>query len=342
MTNPSESVANLPLGRLERVKEIRKVWETEPQDFTPWLAQDENIALLGETIGLELEVESTEKGVGPYRADILCKDTSSSLYVLIENQLEATDHLHLGQLLTYAAGLDAVTIIWVAHHFNPEHRAAIDWLNKITDQAFNFFALEIELWRIGNSPLAPKFNVVSQPNDWVVAVKGSSGQAGSNTVTQQLHLDFWTQFRDYMEARESRVKVGKPSTDHWKNFSVGRTGFTLVAVNGMREGFSNVALVLTGPDAKAHYHLLRENNRQAVDQTFGSDVDWREMPEKKESHIAIRRTSFPADRDKWTDLNKWFAETLENMDAFFRPIVKSLDTSEYIPSLTEEPIPPSG
>ncbi len=334
MTNPSE------LGRLERVINIRNVWDKEAQDFTPWLAQDENIALLGETIGLELEVESTEKGVGPYRADILCKDTSSSQYVLIENQLEATDHLHLGQLLTYAAGLDAVTIIWVARHFNPEHRAAIDWLNQITDQTFNFFALEIELWRIGNSPLAPKFNVVSQPNDWIVAVKEDAVRAGSFSVTQQLHLDYWTQLRDYMEAKNSSVKVGKPSTDHWKDFSVGRVGFKLIAVNSMKMkgGFSYVALVLTGPDAKAHYHLLEEKH-QAVKQAFGSDVDWREMPERKESHIVIRRSSSePANRDKWTDLNEWFAETLEKMDGFFKPIVKSLDASEYIPSLSEEPV----
>src|SRR3954454_8795457 len=148
------------LGRLQRVS-VRDYWLDEAREFTPWLAQEENIALLGETIDLELEVEAQERNVGPFRADILCRDTITGHFVLIENQLERTDHIHLGQLLTYAAGLEAVTIVWVARQFTEEHRAALDWLNGITNTTINFFGLEIELWRIGNSDLAPKFNAVS-------------------------------------------------------------------------------------------------------------------------------------------------------------------------------------
>lgn len=156
---------NTPLGKLEKV-ELREAWVTEAGDFTPWLAQPENIQLLGETIGLEdLELAGQEQAVGPFRADIVCHATTDNSLVLIENQLERTDHNHLGQLMTYAAGLQAVTIIWVAAHFTDEHRAALDWLNDITDDTFNFFGLEVELWKIGDSSPAPKFNVVSQPND---------------------------------------------------------------------------------------------------------------------------------------------------------------------------------
>ena len=120
------------LGRLEPV-DLRSVWESESRDFTPWLAQAENIALLGEAIHLELEVDGTEK----HRADILCKDTATGHLVLTENQLGPTDHVHLGQLLTYAAGLEAATIVWVARRITDEHRAALDWLNAITDARFN-------------------------------------------------------------------------------------------------------------------------------------------------------------------------------------------------------------
>ena len=157
------------LGRLEKI-ELRDIWRTEDQDFTPWLAQDNNISLLGDILGLDLEVEAQEKDVGPFRADILCKDTLNDSWVLIENQLERTDHKHLGQLITYAAGLKAVTIVWIAESFTDEHRAALDWLNSITDGDFRFFALEVELWRIGDSPAAPKFNVVSKPNAWTKTV----------------------------------------------------------------------------------------------------------------------------------------------------------------------------
>ena len=123
--------------------------------------REESIELLGETIGIELELEAQEKDVGPFRADILCKNTEDDSWVLIENQIEKTDHKHLGQLMTYAAGSQAVTIVWVASKFTEEHRAALDWLNKITDDNFRFFGLEVELWKIGDSPAAPKFNIIS-------------------------------------------------------------------------------------------------------------------------------------------------------------------------------------
>jgi hypothetical protein len=225
------------LGRLEPV-DLRIVWDVESRDFTPWMAREENISLLGHAIGIELEVESTEKGVGPYRADILCKYTASSQWVLIENQLERTDHIHLGQLLTYAAGLEAATVVWVAWNFTEQHRAAVDWLNQITDTRFNFFGLEMELWRIGDSPVAPKFSVVSKPNDWSKVIRQTAeGGGGGLSETQQLHLDFWTQFKEFMEERRSPLKVGNPSADHWKNISLGRSAFALSAINGMRDGW---------------------------------------------------------------------------------------------------------
>jgi hypothetical protein len=142
------------LGRLEKI-ELRDIWRTEAMDFTPWLAQSENLALLGEALGMELEIEAQERNVGPFRADILCKDALDGSWVLIENQLEHTDHTHLGQLLTYAAGLHAATIVWVAGRFTDEHRAALDWLNEVTGEKFRFFGVEVELWRIGSSPAAP-------------------------------------------------------------------------------------------------------------------------------------------------------------------------------------------
>jgi len=152
------------LGRLEKV-DLRTIWTSEAVSFTPWLALEENIKLLGETIGMDLEVEAQEKNVGPFRADILCRETTTpDHWVLVENQLERTDHCHLGQILTYAAGLKAVTIVWVSSKFTDEHRAALDWLNEITDTRFRFFGLEVEAWRIGNSVPAPKFNIVSEPN----------------------------------------------------------------------------------------------------------------------------------------------------------------------------------
>ena len=138
---------DIQLGKLSQIS-LREVWKNEAGSFTPWLAEGANLALLSEVLELELELEGQEQEVGPFRADILCKDAGTDRWVLIENQLERTDYTHLGQLLTYAAGLQAVTIVWIAERFTEEHRAALDWLNDITDERFNFFGIEVELWRI--------------------------------------------------------------------------------------------------------------------------------------------------------------------------------------------------
>ncbi|MDE0307045.1 MAG: hypothetical protein OXI87_19515 [Albidovulum sp.] len=132
------------LGRLIRVN-LRDIWTSEASEFTPWLAREENLSILGETLGIDLELEAQEKAVGPFRADILCKDIGTGAWVLVENQLERTDHGHLGQLLTYASGLEAVTIIWNSARFTEEHRSTLDWLNRITDESIRFFGLEVEL-----------------------------------------------------------------------------------------------------------------------------------------------------------------------------------------------------
>lgn len=151
------------LAFLEKV-DVRLAWENESLDFIPWLA--DNLDLLSDAIGISLELEVTEKPVGVFNADILAKDIDTNSWVVIESQLERTDHSHLGQIITYASGLKAVTIVWIATAFMEEHRAAIDWLNEITDTSVKFFALELELWKIGDSPYAPKLNVVAKPNDW--------------------------------------------------------------------------------------------------------------------------------------------------------------------------------
>lgn len=229
-------MSKITLGRLEKT-DLRDAWASEPDDFTPWLAKPENLELLGQAIGIELELEAQEKLVGPFRADILCKDINSNQWVLIENQLERTDHSHLGQLLTYAAGLNAVTIVWIAERFTEEHRAALDWLNAITDESINFFGLEIELWRIADSLMAPKFNAVSKPNNWSKTVSEGTRrlETSAYTKTQQLQLTYWTDLKDLLQQQNSSVHINKSQPQQWWYFALGRADFKLVAFVNTRE-----------------------------------------------------------------------------------------------------------
>ena len=174
----------MSLGKLEQV-DLRDIWGYESSGFTPWMAKEENLAQLGQIIDMKLELVGQEQDIGSFRADILCKDSSTQNYVIIKSQLENTSHAHLGQILAYAAGLRTNAVVWVAKQFSEEHRAAFDWLNNISKEEFEFFALEIELWRIGDSPPAPKFNIVSKPNKWQRGVIEASRASGSEAEIQK-------------------------------------------------------------------------------------------------------------------------------------------------------------
>lgn len=320
------------LGRLERVP-LRGVWANEATGFTPWLAAEPNLALLADAVGLDLELEAQEKDVGRLRADLLCKDTITGNWVLIENQLERTDHSHLGQLLTYAAGLDAVTIIWVAERFTDEHRAAMDWLNEVTSETINFFGLEIELWRIEGSPVAPKFNVVSKPNDWTkrVAMERQAVQAGAPTETKQTQQEYWAAVGDVLRERKSVARPQKGLPQNWMNVSVGRSGFNLAASMNTRDRWIAVMLVMNGADAKAHFHELRQQAEQ-LESSIGDSLMWEEVPHRKESRVTIRLDGCdPMDRVDWPRQHAWLAETLERYHRTFHPIIKQLGQSETLP-----------
>jgi hypothetical protein len=318
------------LGKLESV-DLRTVWNNEAYDFTPWLAQEDNLALLGDTIGLELAIEAVEKNVGPFRADIVCKDTIGDTFVLIENQLDRTNHNHLGQLLTYAAGLNAVTIVWIADRFTDEHRATLDWLNEITSEDINFFGLEIELWRIADSPVAPKFNVISKPNDWIKSLQSSRVDLDEITPTKQLQHEYWQALAQELQQSSNIIKARKPRPQHWMNFAVGRSGFRLTAFTNTRDKRIGVQLTIHKGNIKGYYHLLYQH-KDEIEQMVGEKLVWREMPENKYSDIILNNHHFdPNNRKQWAQQHEWLRRKLEAFHQAFSPRIKALDITDYIP-----------
>ncbi|UWR64815.1 DUF4268 domain-containing protein [Phaeobacter inhibens] len=315
------------LGKLERV-DLRSEWIKEDRDFTPWLAREENISLLGETLNMSLEVEQEERRVGRFSADILCRDTATADgdWVVIENQLETTDHSHLGQVITYAAGLEAKTCIWVAAKFHEEHRAAIDWLNEITGDGLQFFALEIELWRIGDSLSAPKFNIVAQPNDWKRDVGRAAKNLAEGTLneTKQLQLAFWEGVNERIS--QNRVlRPRKPSPKQWMDYSVGRTGFVLRATISTQNNRVGAALYIQNPDAQAQFEQLLAM-KDEIDGTFGLTLDWDPLPSKQACKISTDiQAAGISDRSSWPKLQSWLVATLEEMYSCFAPKVRVLE-----------------
>lgn len=329
---------SLELGRLERV-ELRNIWVNEAMHFTPWLAQAENLRLLGEAIGIDLELEAQEKSVGPFSADILCKDTANDNWVLIENQLERTDHKHLGQLITYASGLKAVTIVWIANPFTAEHRSALDWLNEITDSRFNFFGLEVELWKIGDSNVAPKFNVISKPNDWSKTVSEGVARVETEGLTdvKQRNLEFWTFFREFAATYKSEIRLQKAAPQHWMNLSIGRSGFGLCAVSSTwnsekevyDEGEIRAEVIINNPYAKQHFELLKSQAPE-IEAELGYPLTWQSIPTTKSCKIYTRKSAYIGNRNDWENQSAWLLDRLDELRKIFGPRILRLPASDNL------------
>lgn len=306
------------LGRIEQV-DLRSVWTSESRDFTPWLAQEDNLAELGMALGMELELEAQEKDVGPFSADILCKNTADESWVVIENQIEKTDHKHLGQLLTYAAGLKAVTIVWIASEFNEEHRAALDWLNQMTVDSVRFFGLEIELWKIGDSLIAPRFNIISQPNDWENNVRDAAIASERTSPSEILRLKYWTAFRDFLQDNKSKLRPQKPRTDHWYSFGIGTSLAHMNAYMSTRKDQISVDLYINANNAKSIYaELLKQKDE--IEHKIMTELEWHELPDKKASGISLRKSVDTKNEETWPEQFVWLQDTLEKFDQVFRPI----------------------
>ena len=312
----------MKLGKIKKI-DLRDIWASESSDFTPWLAKEDNIALLGDAIGMDLEVESQEKSVGPFRADILAKDLATNHYVLIENQLELTNHNHLGQIMTYAAGLDAFSIVWIAKAFTEEHRAALDWLNRITDENINFFGIEIEVIQIGDSLPAPQFNVVAKPNDWSKSIK-SSANNGSLTEIQVKQQEYWTQFKEFVIKNGSPFKLQKPLAQQWTNIAMGRSYFHLsLTVNSVSNRIC-INLEIGGDNAKNNFEALRDLCEEESKEKVSNELEWLRMDDRKVSMVKLSKSYDFLDMSSREEQFMWFSDNVQKFIKFFKPKIKSL------------------
>lgn len=311
-----------PLGKLERIS-LRKAWAHEAGEFTPWLAQADNLQLLAESLGLnELELAGIEHQVGDFKVDILCTDNGGK--VIIENQLARTDHTHLGQILTYAAGVGARKVIWLAESFRTEHVAALEFLNQHTTDELDFFAVEIELWRIGDSPMAPSFNVVVKPNDWAKTGQQNAKVATTMTPTKQRQLKFWTDWSAWLQAKGSAVRTQKPLPQHWTNIALGRAGVHMAATVNSRENRVGMEVYIDHENSKSMFRQLLAQ-KEAIEGELKVGLDWQELPDGHACRIIQFRPDSPLeDEAQWPAYFAWLEAAARSMSTVFRQRVKEL------------------
>ena len=311
---------NVVLGELKRV-ELREVWTDEARDFTPWLAKPENLMLLSKVLGdVELELEGVEVSVGTFKSDIVATDAMSKGRVIIENQLEKTNHDHLGKIITYASGLDARIIVWIAREFTEEHRQAVDFLNEQAAPDLRIYGIEMKLYRIGNSEPAPEFSVVSRPNEYVALLKN---EKHGLTETRALYNEFWTGFKSSAEQARSTLSIGKPSTVNWIQLSIGRTNFYIGLTAKMKDSRVGCEIYIGGPTAKQAFKLLKED-KAAIEKETGS-LDWQELPEGQDCRIVIFRQGVPiTDKTAWPEAFKWLRTQAETFTRTFATRIRNL------------------
>ena len=292
------------IGKLKEV-DIRELWKHEQYDFSEWLSKKENIENLNEILGLTLIDISKETYVGSYRCDLFAKDETTGIKVIIENQLEISNHDHLGKIITYASGLDAKVVVWIVKEAREEHRSAIEWLNNNTNSNVNFFLIEIHAYRIGESDPAPMFQVVEQPNDFIKNNKSTNRDESMNK-SQSQRIEFWNQFNNVVIERGKPFNIRKATTDHWYNVAIGTSEAHIDITLVNKDSLIGVELYIT--DNKELFDKLFEK-KDIIEKDLGFKLDWRRLDNSKASRIlySIKGLNF----DDHSNYNELMNKTID-------------------------------
>jgi hypothetical protein len=302
---------------------LRECWPDEARDLTPWLASDDGIALLGQTLGLSLVCEGTEVAAGPFSADILARDLSSDALVVIENQLEKTDHDHFGKVLTYAAVLNASTVIWIAKKFTEEHRKAVEWLNElVSEDELVLYGIELQVWKIGDSTPAPRLEVVCGPNQ-AVHEANRVREAANASPTRQLQLEFWSAVRSQLEQTDEFSSLRQPGPRNYFDIALGRSNVVLALNVNTWDKLVHIQIYMGHRVAGRLLEGLQAE-RETIESELGQALEWNPNPQKLDKVIRLVRPGDIDDREQWTELAGWFSEKAVAFQRTFGPRIRSL------------------
>ena len=313
------------LSSLKRV-ELREVWPNEARDFTPWLA--EHIVQLSEVLGMDLEVESTEAEVGAFSLDVLARDLGSDRRVVIENQLEATDHDHLGKLLTYAARYDAQTVVWLVREFRPEHRAALEWLNQRTGEDTAFFGVVVEAWSIDDSRPAPRFNPIAFPNEWSkqVAERGSGSSSIELSERSLRYRDFFQELIDTLREEHHFTSARKGQPQNWYHFA---SGFSGIAYNVAfrSDGHAMAGMYIATGDKERNEALFDglKERQDGIEAALGFRLEWERRDDIRACFVHdLRENSIDEDDATLEVVRTWMIERLLTFKGVLEPHLSEL------------------
>lgn len=311
-------------GELKKIS-LREIWSHEASDFTPWL--ESNIEALGKVLGLELEVTDREASVGDFSLDLLAKDLGSSRTVIIENQLTQTDHDHLGKLLTYAAGFDASTVVWVSEVIRDEHRQALEWLNQRTDTETHFFAVVVEVLKIDESKPAFNFKPVVFPNEWQKSQRQSTST--SRSPKGEKYRAYFQALIDELSENHNFTGARTAQTRNRHYFSSGTQGI-YYEVRFTQRGKVRAGVYIgqgSQEENKNLFDALRKRQAE-ITSSFGRELEWERQDKDVISRIAVYRDGLIESSDsELEEIRKWHIEKLLKLkQVFTAEIEQALET----------------
>lgn len=311
----------MSIGKIEIVP-LRDAFRHEAHTFTRWL--ETNIDALSQRLGIELTVLEREKAVGSFNVDLFCEDRQGN-FVIVENQLERSDHDHLGKLLTYLVNLEAKTAVWVTPEVRPEHQRVIDWLNEATNADISFYLVQVEAVRIGDSPFAPLFTVLAAPDEQIREIGETKKELADRHIHRQ---NFWAQLLERSKGRTRLFSGRTPSTDHWLQTGSGRSGITFNYIS-LKDG-AGVELNIDVGDQQKNKAIFDEllNQKEAIEEEFGEPLNWRRLEDKRSSIIAWRVYDSGSlnDPDTWDALQEKLIDTMIRFDMALRARIAKLST----------------
>ncbi len=310
------------IARLTRVQ-LRKLWAHEARDFTTWLS--ENLDLLGEALGMpQLTLVQREAAAGVFSADILADDGQERL-VVIENQLESTNHDHLGKLITYLSNLDAKIAVWITSAPRPEHERAVHWLNEILPADMAFYLLQIEAYRIGDSAPAPKFTVVAGPTR---EARQAGEQKKELAKRHVLRMEFWKQLLERAKARTQLHARIAPSTENWISASAGRSGLGYNYAIRMED--AQVELYIDRGDAEQNKQLFDAfyARKEEIEVAFGEPLEWQRLDAKRACRVRFLLLGGGLlDQHRWPDIQDRMIDAMIRLEGAFKPHIQRLNLS---------------
>ncbi len=307
----------MAIGKIERVP-LRDVWKHEAYDFTTWL--QDNIDVLNEALGLSLSSPEREQSAGSFSVDLVAEDEAGNP-VIIENQLEKSDHDHLGKLITYLTELDAKTAIWIVAEPRSSHIKAMSWLNETS---VNFYLVKVEGIQIGNSEPAPLLTVIVRPS----AESRKFGEKKKEMAERYtIRYEFWKQLLEIAKDRTKLHAQRSPTQHNWIGTSAGKSGLGYDYSITQHEGQVELYIDRGKESDQENLSLLDElqSHKDQIEEAFGEPLDWQRLDGKRACRIAKKiYVGGYRDNDRWPEVHEAMIDTMQRLEKSLRPYIKNL------------------